>query len=270
MMQLSVRLVPVDDATLVVALTGELDSTTRPVLAAFLDPLPRSPVKYVLVAAGDLWFCDLNGLEQFAYTHGVLQGKGGHLAIAEAQPALRRLIGLMAAHACAAMPVFASMAEALAAAGVVEYQTPALLPAGHRHLPRLRSVPRVQPSVRDRPRPARELPPGRSETDPPRPPAGPENGPPENGSHGHGPQGNGSLPAIIHQSRTLCEQAVHQQQTLADQLAAAARARMRLITARERCNDSLGTLRANLTHARWALEPRCASSAGPRFPRPGP
>ncbi|MEV4169281.1 STAS domain-containing protein [Nonomuraea sp. NPDC049709] len=270
MMQLSVRLVPVDDATLVVALTGELDSTTRPVLAAFLDPLPRSPVKYVLVAAGDLWFCDLNGLEQFASTHGALQAKGGHLAIAEAQPALRRLIGLMAEHACAAMPVFASMAEALAAAGVVEYQTPALLPAGHRHLPRLRSVPRIQPAVRDRPRPARELPPGRSETDPPRPPAGPGNGPHGNGSHGNGSPGNGSLPAIIHQSRTLCEQAVHQQQTLAEQLAAAARARMLLISARERCNDSLGALRANLTHARWALEPRCASSARPRLPRPGP
>lgn len=148
-MQLSVRLVPVGETTLVIALTGELDSTTRPVLAALLDPLPRSPVKYVVVAAADLWFCDLNGLQQLAITHQALRGKGGHLAVAEARSPLRRLVTLMAEQARPSIPLYTSMPEALAATGLESYET--LLP--RRHLPRLHAV-RTVPStaVRDRPR----------------------------------------------------------------------------------------------------------------------
>ncbi|WP_240776901.1 STAS domain-containing protein [Nonomuraea basaltis] len=152
-MQLSVRLVPVGETTLVIALTGELDSTTRPVLAAFLDPLPRSQVKYVVVAASDLWFCDLNGLEQFAITHRAMQAKGGHLAVAEAQPPLRRLITLMTEHARPAIPVYVSMPEALADTDVEIYEMPAPPTPLSRHLPRLRNVPSVE---RDRPRARRE------------------------------------------------------------------------------------------------------------------
>ncbi|MER6575563.1 STAS domain-containing protein [Nonomuraea sp. NPDC001023] len=122
MMQLSVRLVPVGDTTLVVALAGELDSTTSPILAAFLDPLPRSRVKHVIVAAGDLWFCDLNGLEQLAITHRAMQEKGGHLAVAEAQPALCRLIALMTEHGGTAIPLFSTMPDALAGTGVEIYE----------------------------------------------------------------------------------------------------------------------------------------------------
>ncbi|GAB2959873.1 STAS domain-containing protein [Nonomuraea fastidiosa] len=145
MMQLSVRLVPIDHTTLVITLTGELDRTTRPVLASFLDPVPKSPLTHVLVAAGDLWFCDLSGIERLALTHRALRAKGGHLAVAGARPPLRRLIALMGEQADAAIPVFATMAEALAAAGVAAYR-----PAGpaRRHLPRLRTV---QPAPR-RPR----------------------------------------------------------------------------------------------------------------------
>ncbi|YCK33728.1 STAS domain-containing protein [Actinomadura sp. ATCC 39365] len=122
MMQLSVRLVPVGDTTLVVALAGELDSTTSPILAAFLDPLPRSRVKHVIVAAGDLWFCDLNGVEQLAITHRAMLEKGGHLAVAEAQPALCRLIALMTEHGGTAIPLFGTMPEALAGTGVEIYE----------------------------------------------------------------------------------------------------------------------------------------------------
>jgi anti-anti-sigma factor len=155
-MQLSLRLVPVGDTTLVVVLTGELDSTTRPVLAAFLDPLPRSHVKHVVVAAADLWFCDLNGLEQLAITHRALRAKGGQLAVAEPRTPLRRLITLMAEHTQPAIPLYTSMPEALAATGVETYEMPAPIP--RRHLPRLRPARRVPSTggVRDRPRARQE------------------------------------------------------------------------------------------------------------------
>lgn len=160
-MQLSVRLVPVGDATLVIALAGELDPTTRPVLAAFLDPLPGSRVKHVIVAAGDLWFCDLNGLEQLAATHRALQAKGGHLAVAEPRPSLCRLITLMAEHARTAIPVFATMPEALAGTGIEIYETTTPLRPVPRHLPRLRGARFPRPVAgRPRARAPRRGPPG--------------------------------------------------------------------------------------------------------------
>ncbi|GGT20634.1 STAS domain-containing protein [Nonomuraea spiralis] len=152
-MQLSVRLVPVGDTTLVIALAGELDSTTSPILAAFLDPLPRSRVKHVIVAAGDLWFCDLNGLEKLAITHRAMQVKGGHLAVAEAQPALRRLVALMAEHGGTAIPVFTAMPDALAGTGIEIYeQAGPPRPLG-RHLPHFRRArdPRLERPHRARP-----------------------------------------------------------------------------------------------------------------------
>ncbi|GAA2825651.1 hypothetical protein GCM10020220_012840 [Nonomuraea rubra] len=123
-MHLAVRLVPVGDATLVITLTGELDATTTRMLAALLDPLPRTPVRHVIVAAQDLWFCDLRGLHQLALAHRALQAVNGHLAIAAAPPALRRLIALMIGHGGPALPLYASVAAALSAAGTA----PAPLP----------------------------------------------------------------------------------------------------------------------------------------------
>ncbi|NUO99123.1 MAG: STAS domain-containing protein [Nonomuraea sp.] len=151
-MQLSVRLVPVGDTTLVIALAGELDPTTGPVLAAFLDPLPHSRVKYVVVAAGDLWFCDLNGLHQLAATHQAMQAKGGHLAVAEARPPLCRLIELMTEHARTAIPVFATMPDALADTDVEIYEATTPIRPVPRHLPRLRGArfPRTARKSHDR------------------------------------------------------------------------------------------------------------------------
>ncbi|MEV1000220.1 STAS domain-containing protein [Nonomuraea sp. NPDC050202] len=235
MMQLSVRLVPVDDVTLVIALTGELDSTTKPVLAAFLDPLPHTPVKHVLVAAGDLWFCDLNGLDLLARTHRALQEKDGYLALAEVQPPLRRLVALMTERSLTAIPLFASMPEALAAAGVEAYQLPEP-PVRRRHLPRLRTVPRAQPPARGQARSRREPAPEQ-----PRPLAPPVE------------LDASRLPEIIFESRSLRDQAVHQQQALHKRLHAAAEARTRLLRARRRCDDSLLALRSSLSEARSIL-----------------
>jgi anti-anti-sigma regulatory factor len=203
-MQLSIRLVPVGDTTLVVVLTGALDVTTRPVLAAFLDPIPQSAVTYVVVAAGDLWFCDLNGLDQLALTHRALQAKGGHLAVAEAPPPLCRLIALMAQHDTRpAIAVYASMAAALSATDVETYQIDALPTPMPRHLPRVRELHDVHVPVRH-PRAA----PPRSE------PVAPPPIPP--------PPPSATLPTpIIIRSRALREQAVHHQQAIADRLSTA-------------------------------------------------
>ncbi len=266
MMQLSVRLVPIDDATLVIALTGELDVTTRPVLAAFLDPLPKSPVKHVLVAAADLWFCDLNGLEQLATTHAALRAKGGHLAVAEPQPPLRRLISLMSEQDQMSFPVFASMTEALASAGVPEYQTEyrsehgtehgadhrtGVPPGGaYRHLPYMRLQPRLQSGARRRFRARREPSPtqplavqageARLEEEPAASPVAPVTS-------------AGSLAPLVERSRMLRQQAFDQKQTLARRRATAVEARSLLHTTLERCDDNLTAMRSNLVRARAVI-----------------
>ncbi|MGW3352079.1 STAS domain-containing protein [Nonomuraea rubra] len=252
MMQLSVRLVPVDDVTLVIALTGELDSTTKPVLAAFLDPLPQTPVKQVLVAAGDLWFCDLNGLELLARTHRALQEQDGYLALAEAQPSLRRLIALMSERSPAAIPMFTSMPEALAAAGVEAYRTPEP-PVKRRHLPRMRPVLRTQPSAREQARPRREPEPAQ---------ARPADPPIELDAT--------RLPKIIFESRSLRHQIRHQQQALQDRLHIATEARTRLLRSRRRCDDSLLAMRSSLSEARSILTLGQAGRVTPHFSDRGP
>ena len=160
-MFLSVRLTTVSATVVVLHVTGELDSTTAPVLAATLEPLTESPVEQVIVAAGDLWFCDLTGIDELAATHLALHAKGGGLAIAEAGASLCRLIELVTEHSRAPMRVYATLNEALRGAGV-NPEDP--LPPARRHLPRLRRLPRAELAragkhPRWRPGPARpELP----------------------------------------------------------------------------------------------------------------
>ncbi|MEV0619774.1 STAS domain-containing protein [Nonomuraea sp. NPDC050404] len=288
MMQLSVRLVPVSAETLVIALTGELDSTTRPVLAAFLDPLPQASVKYVLVAAGDLWFCDLNGLELLSITHRALQAKGGHLALAEVQPPLRRLIALMHEHSLAAIPVFDSMPEALADAGVDSYRSAPTV-VGRRHLPRLRTMPRLPSTARDgsRPRPEPVRPvldqpvldqpvldqpvldqpvldqpePGRPEPEP----AARETGREISASPPPPIFEMSNLNPIIHEARALRERATRQQETMARQLALTSESSTLLATARERCGAALRIMRLSLTDVRLTVGADSRSPAPPRF-----
>ncbi|MEV0386054.1 STAS domain-containing protein [Nonomuraea sp. NPDC050643] len=230
-MQLSIRLVPVGDTTLVMVLTGELDLTTGPILAAFLDPIPQSAITHVVVAAADLWFCDLSGLDQLALTHRALQARGGHLAVAEAQPPLSRLIGLMTQHdARPPIAVHASMAAALAATDVEAYQLdtpPAPIP---RHLPRVRELRRVRVPAQ-RPRAARPRRPEPADV----PPATPV------------------TPAIV-RARALREQAAERQHALADRLNTAEEGVRRLGDALRRCGESSAALRATLQEARKAAE----------------
>jgi anti-anti-sigma regulatory factor len=242
-MQLSVRLVPVGDTTLVIALTGELDSTTRPVLAAFLDPLPQSPVKYVIVAAGDLWFCDLNGLEQLAITHSAMLAKGGHLAVAEARPTLCRLIALMSDQRRPGIPVFTNMPEALAGTDVEVYETAGPPRPQHRHLPRFRKTRDFRPEGAHghvRTHPKAEEAQKRSRT----------------------PPSDVDLPPIIYQSQALREEVARQQHALVLRRTMANEARLRLLDTRARCDASLRALRASLDDLRSAVRPTPSSPRG--------
>ncbi|MFC4116445.1 STAS domain-containing protein [Nonomuraea zeae] len=125
MMHLAIRLVPVGATTLIIALTGELDATTRAVLPSFLDPIPQSPVTDVIVEATHLWFCDVNGLAQLAITQRAMQAKGGRLAVAEAHPPLCSLIALMSERSELVIPLYTGMPEALSGTDVEMYEAPA-------------------------------------------------------------------------------------------------------------------------------------------------
>ncbi|MEV0390354.1 hypothetical protein [Nonomuraea sp. NPDC050643] len=226
MKRLSIRLVPVGDTTLVIVLTGTLDPSTRPDLIAVLDPIPPSPVVYVVVAAGDLWSCDLGGLDRLAVTHRALRAKGGHVAIAEAQPSLYRLIGLMTEpDAEPTIALYAGMAAALATTDVETCRLDAPPVPLPRHLPRLRRTRSVQAPARHR----RATPPHPEPADPP--PVAP----------------------VIARSRALREQAADQHRVLADRLGTALRATCRLGEARRRCGDSLAALRATLQAVRTTM-----------------
>lgn len=136
-MYLSVQLQPIADTTMVVALAGELDAMTVPILSETLEPLVASPAMCVVVAAGDLWFCDLRGVSRLVAARRGLRVKGGDLVLAEASPALRRLISLMEQGRRSPLPVFDTLPQALAACGVCAEPAP----PGPRHLPLLRGLP---------------------------------------------------------------------------------------------------------------------------------
>ena len=232
-MFLSVRLTTVSATTVVLTLTGELDRTTAPVLAATLEPLAESPVEQVIVAAGDLWFCDLTGIDKLAATHRALHAKGGALAIAEAGPALCRLIELATEHSRAPMRVYATLSEALAGAGI-DPDDP--LPPERRHLPRLRGAQLARtdrdPGRRPRPsRPALPAPPPETAAEP----------------------GTNLTPlcSAIARAHELREQATTQVETLRQRTHHYNQVRLTLNETRARCHAAMTTMRANL--ARVAL-----------------
>ncbi|WP_219463898.1 STAS domain-containing protein [Nonomuraea rhizosphaerae] len=243
------RLTTVSDTTVVITLTGELDTTTAPVLAATLGPLAESPIIHVIVAAGDLWFCDLTGLDHLAAAHKALYAKGGGLAVAEAGPALCRLIGLVTEHSRAPMAMYDTMREALAEVGIADDEPPN---PERRHLPRLRRVPRGQAprqSLRQAPRQATRA---RQRSDhlhlvspPPAPPAR---------ADGDEPAASPGRPyRAMARSRALREEARWQVEALEQRIRRSDRARQELFETRARCYATISTVRATVAKANQAL-----------------
>ncbi|MBT2227264.1 STAS domain-containing protein [Nonomuraea sp. NEAU-A123] len=231
-MFLSVRLTTVSATVVVIHLTGELDSTTAPVLAATLEPLTESPVEQVIVAAGDLWFCDLTGIDELAATHRALHAKGGGLAVAEAGASLCRLIELVTEHSRAPMRVYATLDEALTEAGV-HPEDP--LPPARRHLPRLRRLPRAQPARADR-----------------RPRWRPDPAPPsataaESGTH------LTRVCSAIARAHALREQAATQVEALKQRTHRYNQVWLTMLETRARCLAAVTTMRANRARAALTL-----------------
>ncbi|MEU4227960.1 STAS domain-containing protein [Nonomuraea sp. NPDC026600] len=247
-MFLSVRLTTVSATVVVLHLTGELDSTTAPVLAATLEPLIESPVEQVIVGAGDLWFCDLTGIDRLAATHRALRVKGGGLAVAEAGSSLCRLIELVTEHSRAPMRVYATLEEALTAAGVNPGDP---LPPARRHLPRLRRLPRAQPAragkhSRRRPGPAL-----------PELPAPPPASAAESGT-------NLTLVSAIARAHALREQAATQVEALKQRTHRYNQVRLTMLETRARCLAAVTTMRANRARAALTL-----SASAPPVPGSG-
>jgi anti-anti-sigma factor len=231
-MFLSVRLTTVSATVVVVHLTGELDSTTAPVLAATLEPLTESPVEQVIVAAGDLWFCDLTGIDELAATHRALHAKGGGLAVAEAGASLCRLIELVTEHSRAPMRVYATLDEALAQAGV-NPEDP--VPPGRRHLPRLRRLPRTQPARPDR-----------------HPRWRPDPAPPSATAAESGTNLTLVCSAIA-RAHALREQAATQVEALKQRTHRYHQVRLTMLETRARCLAAVTTMRANRARAALTL-----------------
>ncbi|MEV0618935.1 hypothetical protein AB0I81_36845 [Nonomuraea sp. NPDC050404] len=244
-MRLSIRLLPVEETTLVIALSGELDRGTRPDLMVVLDSIPPSPLTHVIVAAGDLEFCDPGGLDGLAVTHRLLQGRGGFLAIAEPQPLLCRLIELMAERdAWPPIALYPSLGTALWATGVEAHPSDA--PPMSRHLPRMRRLPGAPSRSQRRsaapphPEPVERTPVERTPVE--RTPV--ERTPVEQMPVGQVPIMQVPVAPIIVRSRALHEQAVDRRRVGADRLGVTREARQSLVEARLRCRDSLIALRA--------------------------
>ncbi|MGR6920394.1 STAS domain-containing protein [[Actinomadura] parvosata] len=267
-MPLSLRLVPLGDVTLLLFLAGELDRSNRFVLADALESIPRSPVTYVVVVAGDLGFCDLGGFDQLSLTHRRLRVKGGRLVVAGARPPLRRLIELRAGgDGAAAIALYPSVAAALSAtdadgrpAGAsAASAASAALAARPRHLPRVRTLHRAQhPDQHSTPHLGQ--PPDRHSTQHPGQHSTPHLGQlpaplvsvPRVASP-RPPALIAATPPVIAWSQALRKQAADQQQVIAERLGTARGAAISMREGRRRCQESMTALRVTLQDVQATL-----------------
>ncbi|NJP92421.1 STAS domain-containing protein [Nonomuraea sp. FMUSA5-5] len=249
-MPLSLRLVPLGDVTLLLFMAGELDRSNRFVLADALESIPRSPVTYVVVAAGGLGFCDLGGFDQLSLTHRRLRVKGGRLVVADAQPPLRRLIELRAGgDGAAAIALYPSVAAALSATDTDGHPSAAsaALAARPRHLPRVRALHPAQHPVQHPVQHSAQHPVQHLGQDP---------GPPVSASRVAPPRPSAPIAAtspVIAWSQALRKQAADQQQIIAERLGTARGAAIRLRESRRRCQESITALRGTLRDVQATL-----------------
>lgn len=93
-MRLSVQLTTLRQDAAVIAVEGELDGATAPLLNAVLLPLLGQGVLHLIVAGDRLRFCEPRGLRVLADVHTIAATIGGALTIAGLTPVLRGLLAL--------------------------------------------------------------------------------------------------------------------------------------------------------------------------------
>lgn len=76
----------------VLALRGELDTDTAPILTAALADLLARPVPRIVVVVDGLGFCDSVGLSTFVTSHVFAAQRGGWVRFAAPSPFLRQLM----------------------------------------------------------------------------------------------------------------------------------------------------------------------------------
>ncbi len=84
-----------DGATLHVALVGDLDAHTAPMVAEVVDPLlAAEDLTAVVVDAHELSFMDSVGITEFLKIHRVVAERGGFVRLAGAGPTVRRVLDI--------------------------------------------------------------------------------------------------------------------------------------------------------------------------------
>ena len=99
-------------STVVLSLHGELDHDTAEPLRKALDQHVRAGAARILVACGDLHFCDSTGLNLLLHARLAAQETGGRIELAAMRPPVARMFEITGAKAV--FKVHADVEEALA------------------------------------------------------------------------------------------------------------------------------------------------------------
>jgi anti-sigma B factor antagonist len=109
---LEVRSLPTGQGTVIVALTGDLDLSSAPVLERELEHLAEAGARRVVIDATDLTFIDSSGIAVLVVAHRTFVERGGGLEVYNPGPLVRRTLDvtgvsqhLQAAAALGATPV---------------------------------------------------------------------------------------------------------------------------------------------------------------------
>ena len=137
-MNLSVHPTIVHGDAAVVAIDGELDISTAPLLDTVFFPLLGRGIQHLVVDAKLLRFCDICGFRALTTVHTTMSATGGELVIAEPTSALLRLMRLISLTSPSTpIKVYATVSHAL----LHEVDRPISLPApaewSHAPSPRL-------------------------------------------------------------------------------------------------------------------------------------
>ena len=86
---LDVRILPTGQGTVIVALAGEVDVTSTPLLRRELLRVSDAGAKRIVIDATDLTFIDSTGISVLVFAHRALLERGGYLEVHNAGPAVR-------------------------------------------------------------------------------------------------------------------------------------------------------------------------------------
>jgi anti-anti-sigma factor len=91
-----VRSLPTGQGTVIVALTGQVDLSSAPVLKRELEQLSEAGARHIVIDATDLTFLDSSGIAVLVGAHRTFVECGGGLEVYNACPVVRRTIDVTA------------------------------------------------------------------------------------------------------------------------------------------------------------------------------